>query len=55
MLLVSPSDAAAAHWLATHPPLSERIRRVYGRPMPPLRRQQDDGARSRPAGLFQEQ
>ena len=54
MLLVSPTDAAAAHWLATHPPLSERIRRVYGRPMPPLRRQRDDGAGSRPAGLFQE-
>lgn len=42
-------------WLATHPPLSERIRRVYGRPMPPLRRQRDDSAGSRPAGLFQEQ
>ena len=54
MLLVSPADGAAAPWLATHPPLSERIRRVYGRPMPPLRRQRDDGSRSRPAGLFQE-
>lgn len=54
MLLVSPADGATAHWLATHPPLSERIRRVYGRPMPPLRRQRDDGVRTRPAGLFQE-
>ena len=54
MLLVSPADGAATHWLATHPPLSERIRRVYGRPMPPLRRQRDDGVRTRPAGLFQE-
>ncbi|MFM9902926.1 MAG: M48 family metalloprotease [Polaromonas sp.] len=54
MLLVSPADGAAAHWLATHPPLSERIRRVYGRPMPPLRQQRDDGDQTRPAGLFQE-
>jgi len=54
MLLVSPPEGAQTHWLATHPPLSERIRRVYGRPMPPLRRQRDDGARTRPAGLFQE-
>ena len=23
-------------WLDAHPPLAERIRRVYGRPMPPL-------------------
>ena len=54
MLLVSPTDGAAVHWLATHPPLSERIRRVYGRPMPPLRRQRDGGVRTRPAGLFHE-
>ena len=54
MLLVSPAEEAATHWLATHPPLSERIRRVYGRPMPPLCCQRDDGVRTRPAGLFQE-
>jgi Zn-dependent protease with chaperone function len=52
MLLVSVADPTRSHWLATHPPLSERIRRVYGRPMPPLRRQRDDGALTRPAGIF---
>lgn len=39
MLLVDAGQDASARfteWLATHPPLAERIRRVYGRPMPPL-------------------
>jgi Zn-dependent protease with chaperone function len=31
MLLQAPAD-----WLATHPPLAERLRRLYGRPMEPL-------------------
>lgn len=31
MLLVGP---AKAHWLDSHPPLAERIRRIYGRAMP---------------------
>lgn len=31
MLLQAPAD-----WLATHPPLAERVRRVYGRAMEPL-------------------
>jgi Zn-dependent protease with chaperone function len=29
-------DASATAWLASHPPLSERIRRIYGTIMPPL-------------------
>ena len=31
ILLQAPAD-----WLATHPPLPERLRRIYGRPMEPL-------------------
>lgn len=31
MLLQAPAD-----WLATHPPLPERLRRLYGRPVEPL-------------------
>ena len=54
MLLVSPANGLILARLATHPPLSERIRRVYGRLLPPLRCQRDDRSRSRPAGLFQE-
>ncbi|MCM5570984.1 M48 family metalloprotease [Burkholderiaceae bacterium FT117] len=34
-LLVQP--AGAGDWFDSHPPLAERIRRLYGRPMPPLR------------------
>lgn len=35
MLLVS-DPAAHEHWFASHPPLAERIRRIYGRPMSAL-------------------
>ena len=34
MLLVD--STVKAHWLDSHPPLAERIRRIYGRPMPAL-------------------
>ena len=34
MLLVA--GGARAHWLDSHPPLAERIRRIYGRAMPTL-------------------
>lgn len=34
MLLVG--SAPAAHWFHTHPPVAERIRRIYGRPMAAL-------------------
>lgn len=34
-MLVQP--ARAGDWFDSHPPLAERIRRLYGRPMPPLR------------------
>ena len=33
LLLVNAATDAAAHWLDSHPPLGERIRRIYGRPM----------------------
>ncbi len=36
MLLVDAS--AATRWFDTHPPLAERVRRIYGHPMPALRR-----------------
>jgi hypothetical protein len=37
-LAAPPAAAAPAwrRWLATHPPLAERLRRLYGRPMPAL-------------------
>ncbi|MDB5885985.1 MAG: peptidase Ste24p [Polaromonas sp.] len=51
MLLVSA--AARSPWLASHPPLAERIRRIYGRPMPALRTQHADaGEPTRPDPLF---
>jgi Zn-dependent protease with chaperone function len=43
-MLVQPSGAG--DWFDSHPPLGERIRRLYGRPMPPLRdRAESIGAR----------
>jgi heat shock protein HtpX len=47
MLLIGGSDDA--HWLATHPPLAERIRRIYGRSMPALRPVQSDAQVSLPS------
>ena len=43
MLLVSDETGAVAHWLDSHPPLAQRIRRIYGRSMPalPLKRQDE--------------
>jgi len=41
MLLVG--DQARAHWLDSHPPLAERIRRIYGRVMPTLTNGQKSG------------
>ncbi|MDB5843353.1 MAG: peptidase Ste24p [Polaromonas sp.] len=49
MLLVSA--AAPAHWFASHPPLAERIRRIYGRPMPALSARHDEAV-TRPDALF---
>ena len=48
MLLIGPDGGA--HWFDSHPPLAERIRRIYGRPMPAMRL--DDGAPTRPTGVF---
>ena len=50
MLLVSA--ATQTRWFASHPSLAERIRRIYGRPMPVLSAQRDDEAPTRPDALF---
>lgn len=44
MLLVSNEPGAVAHWLDSHPPLEQRIRRLYGRSMPPLPLQRQEEA-----------
>ena len=48
MLLLDPQGAG--HWLATHPPLAERIRRIYGRPMSAI--STDDLLPTRPDVIF---
>ncbi|MDO9114215.1 MAG: M48 family metalloprotease [Polaromonas sp.] len=48
MLLVG--HQAQAHWLDSHPPLAERIRRIYGRAMPGPA--DDETAPTRPDALF---
>lgn len=40
-LLVGAAGGDKAGWLAAHPALSERIRRIYGRPTPPMPLQRD--------------
>jgi heat shock protein HtpX len=51
MLLVDPSGQTS--WFDTHPPLPERIRRIYGRPMPALLAHGDDAqAATRPDAIF---
>lgn len=49
MLLVNAHTEA--RWFATHPPLPERIRRIYGRPMAALS-PHDEGAATRPDAIF---
>lgn len=51
MLLIAPGEQSS-NWLATHPPLAERIRRIYGRAMPSLRPSQDEVAATRPDAIF---
>jgi heat shock protein HtpX len=50
MLLVGAS--ANTRWFASHPPLPERIRRIYGRPMTALPAQRDDEMATRPDAIF---
>ena len=48
MLLLGPSEQG--HWLDTHPPITERIRRIYGHTMGALA--SDDVAPTRPDVIF---
>lgn len=50
MLLVSADPQT--RWFASHPPLAERIRRIYGRPMPALRERRRDDLSTTPDNLF---
>ena len=50
MLLVSAD--AQTRWFASHPPLAERIGRIYGRPMPGLPDQRGDELPTRPDALL---
>jgi len=50
MLLVS--GTTQDRWFATHPPLAERIRRIYGRPMAALSAGRDDEGVTRPDAIF---
>ncbi len=50
MLLVS--GTTQDRWFATHPPLAERIRRIYGRPMTALSDGRDDEGVTRPDAIF---
>lgn len=50
MLLVGVS--ADNHWFASHPPLPERIRRIYGRPMTALPAGRSDEMATRPDAIF---
>jgi Zn-dependent protease with chaperone function len=49
MLLVSA--ASQTRWFESHPPLAERIRRIYGRLMPVLPDRRDEAV-TRPDALF---
>lgn len=42
MLLVGNESGRVAGWFDSHPPLAERIRRIYGRPVGPLPLQRDE-------------
>ena len=42
LLLVANTGGRPEHWLDSHPPLAQRIRRIYGRDMGPLPLQRDD-------------
>jgi heat shock protein HtpX len=50
MLLVS--TAIDSRWFASHPPLAERIRRIYGRSMTALSPHAADDAATRPDAIF---
>lgn len=51
MLLVEASGSVHESWFASHPPLAERIRRIYGRPVAAHRGRLDQFAATRPDTL----
>ena len=50
MLLVSADYSS--RWFDSHPPLEERIRRIYGRPMPAMSMRANEEALTRPDAIF---
>jgi heat shock protein HtpX len=50
MLLVNTTDTPG--WFDSHPPLAERIKRIYGRPMAALHASACDEAATRPDAIF---
>ncbi|MEO6017749.1 MAG: M48 family metalloprotease [Polaromonas sp.] len=50
MLLVKADTET--RWFDSHPPLAERIRRIYGRPMPALNPNRDNASVTRPDAFF---
>ena len=44
LLAETPDSSQLEHWLDAHPPLPERVRRIYGRPMPAMPLRQSDKA-----------
>ena len=51
MLLIKASGSVHAHWFDSHPPLAERIRRIYGRPVATHPGRLDQFAPTRPDTL----
>jgi Zn-dependent protease with chaperone function len=51
MLLLEANGSVRGSWFASHPPLAERIRRIYGRPMAALHGRSDDFAPTQPGAV----
>jgi heat shock protein HtpX len=51
MLLVANAEGKTGHWLDSHPPLAQRIRRIYGRDMGPLPLLREDEKAKQPRAV----